>query len=111
MRPVEAPAAPAEAPTVPAKTPAVPAEARTKAKKKKTKKVPFDACVLGDKPIRPKVAALPKPPPKKEMFLDGVSTNKSGKEAKGAAMRGAAWPAAGTVLISRRRRSWRCVAR
>ena len=65
-----------------AETPAVPAEVRTKAKTKKTKKVSFDAFVLGGKPIQSKVAALPKPPPKKDMFLGGVSTNKSGKEAK-----------------------------
>ena len=61
-----------------------------KAKTKKTKKVSFDACVLRGKLIWPKVAALQKPPPKKEMFLGGVSTNRPA-----AAMRRAARPAHG----------------
>ena len=59
---VKAPAAPAQAPAAPAEAPTVLAEARVKATTKRTKKTSFDACVLGGKPIRPKVAALPKPP-------------------------------------------------
>ena len=65
------------------KTPAALAKAPAKAKEKKAKKVAFGDIVLGDKPIWPKVAALPKLPLQEEMFLGKVSTNKSGSEAKG----------------------------
>ena len=81
---------PAEAPSAPAAAPAVQAQAPTKTKAKKMKKVAFAACVLGGKPIRPKVAALPKPPPEKEMFL-GCLYQQVGHGGDGAADRGQ-WP-------------------
>ena len=50
---------------------------------KAKKAITFDALVLEDKPIWPKVVALPKFLPNKEMIPVGVSTKKSEKKVKG----------------------------